>query len=465
MAASEEISEKLAGILFEYLLRSANYVTDTVPNALGALGEMGDKTLTGVTKLAKGIVERTDSSRYLKMDGEINAAELNQAVKKLKTHARVMRIADTDHKDFEAMLHTEKILYAKIDMLDDNCKMFMYMDKDTDKVNTIVEALRAKRGISSEISPNLFIQSLQPDQVFTISNLSAVDLELFRHYAKESGILFTTVNRPDGYMLVMPLEDMEKAKRAMVNVGWALTGRNGARIREQVESRLKGRTAINISAEEAQRELVVVSRLRPDHFVQISSEDYRVYKANKQVATVSRSAENFHTRCLSACEALSEPVVMTTEEFESLTAEKLAKMTTFDLFPKDFDDQVEQNQQNRLRDLISQKMSLDNEGNTEIDITDPSITYSEFAQYEYLADDEEREAREFEFDHYKQAHAYGKQKFAFEQIDRDGRNLDFIISQAESRSRNARGEKQDPVHAPAEHSAKTQHGKEEDAVL
>ena len=51
----------------------------------------------------------------------------------MKSHARTIRIGDSDAKNFEAMLHAEKVLYAKIDMRDDNCKMFMYMDKDEEK--------------------------------------------------------------------------------------------------------------------------------------------------------------------------------------------------------------------------------------------------------------------------------------------------------------------------------------------
>ena len=80
-------------------------------------------------------------------------------------------------------------------------------------------------------------------------------------------------------------------------------------------------------------------------------------------------------------------------------------------------------------------MALDEEGNTQLDISDPSITYAEFAQYEYIADEEERQGREMEFEHYKRAHAYSKDRYVFTEVDRDGNTLDFIVAQAEAKKR------------------------------
>ncbi len=435
MAVSEDISEKVANVLFEYLLRSANYVTDTAPTAIGAVGEAGEKAFASVGKLAKNLLEQADGKRYLDKDGEISAAEMNQAVNRLKARARTIRIGDADAKDFEAMLHAEKVLYSKIDMRDDNCKMFMYMDKDEEKIESVVTALHARRGTATEIAPNLFIRALQPDQTLTVQGLDNVDLELFRHYARETGVLFTVVSRPEGHMLIVPAEDAQKARRALTYAGWALTGADGALLRQQVEYRLKGRSAINISAEEGLREVYVVSRVRPDNFVRITSEDYKVYKANKQVATVSRGAESFHSRCVAACEGITQPVVLSAEEYAEMTQESLSQRPTVDLFPQDFDDQVEMSILNRLRDLVSQKMSLDNEGNAEIDVTDPSITYSEFALYETLSDEEERQGREKEFAHYKRAQSYSKDRFTFAEVNRTGNSLDFIVAQAEAKKR------------------------------
>ncbi len=435
MAVSEDVSEKVANVLFEYLLRSANYVSDVAPTALGAVGHVGDKAFSGVAAIGKSLWSEFEKQHYFTKEGEISPSDMDQVVHRLKAHVRTIRIGDADAKDFEAMLHAEKVLYAKIDMRDDNCKMFMYMDRDEEKLGHVVDALHARRGNVTELAPNLFIQSLQPDKTLTVQGLDNVELGLFRHYARELGVLFTTVSRPDGNMLVIPAEDAEKARRALNHVGWILTGREGERIRQHVEVSLKGRSAINISAEEGTRELYVMSRIRPDNYVKITSEDYKVYKANKQVSTVSRKAESFSSRCIAACEGLTQPVVLSAEEYAEMTPEKLSAMPTIDLFPQDFDDQIEMSIQNRLRDLVSQKMALDEEGNTQLDISDPSITYAEFAQYEYIADEEERQGREMEFEHYKRAHAYSKDRYVFTEVDRDGNTLDFIVAQAEAKKR------------------------------
>lgn len=453
MATTDDIAEKVADVLFEYLLRSANYVTDTAPTAIGAVGRAGEKVFDGVSDLAQALVKHVDLKRYLNKDGEVTAAELNRAVKQLKTRARTIRIGDADAKDFEAMLHAEKVLYAKIDMRDDNCKMFMYMDKDERKLENIVEALKAKRGTVTEISPNLFIQALKPEHTLTVQGLGDVELELFRHYARETGALFTVVRRPESNMLILPAEEEKKVRQALLYTGWVLTGSDGALVREQVEHRLKGRSAINITAEEGLRELYVVSRNRPGNYVRITSEDFKIYKANKQISTVSRAAESFHSRCIAACEGISQPVVLSAEEYAELTPEKLSQMPSTELFPQDFDDLVEISNVNRLRALVSEKMALDDEGDTPFDVTDPSITYSEFAQYELISDEEELQGREMEFNHFKRAHAYGKERYLFTQVDRNGNSLDFIVAQAEAKKRdilrgNAHEEREnDPSHA------------------
>lgn len=435
MVHTDDIAEKVASVLFEYLLRSANYVTDSVPTVVGGMNKMLDTAFDGVGSLAKELAKHVNGKQFENKSDEITVPELNRAVAQLESRARTIRIGDADVKDFEAMLHTEKILYAKIDMRDDNCKMFMYLDKDERKLEHIIEALKAQRGAVTEISPNLFIQSLKPNYTVTVQGLSDVELELFRHYARETGPLFTVVRRTDGNMLIFPAEEEEKARRALLYTGWALTGSDGALVREQVEHRLKGRTAINISAEEGERELYVVSRNRPGNYVRITSEDFKVYKASKQVSTVSRTAESFHSRCIAACEGISEPVVLSAEEYEAMTPETLSQTPCADLFPQDFNDLAEMSNVNRLTALVAEKMALDDEGNSPIDVTDPSITYSEFAQYEMISDEEELQGREMEFNHFKRAHAYGKDRYLFTSVERNGKSLDFIVSQAEAKKR------------------------------
>ena len=444
MAYTDDIAEKVASILFESLLRSANYVTDVGPNVINALGAGGKSAFAGVTRLASKLAKDQESARILAGEGRISVAQFNEAVNHLKERTRTIRISDNDAKIFDQLLAKEKVLHARIDMKDDDCSMYMYLDQDEEKIQHMVTALQARSGLVSEINPNIFIESLQPEKLTTINGLDDVELELFRHYAQEENVLFTTVPRGERHMLILPSQEEQKARQALLHTGWALTGREGARIRQQVEYRLKGRSAISISAEEGLRELYIVSRRQPDHFVRISSEDYQVYKQNKQVATVSRAANSFETRCMAACDSLYEPVVMTRDQFEELDEEHLASMPSIDLFPTYFDDLVEMNIQNRLQALVAHKMALDDEGNADFGITDPSMSYSEFAQYEFIADEEERQGRELEFEHFKQAALYSRDRYQTEEITRDGHSLDYIITRAEAKKRDILGKEFEP---------------------
>ena len=69
MAVSEDISEKVANVLFEYLLRSANYVTDTAPVAVGAIGKAGSKAFDSTVEFARKLLQKTEKPKVYYMVG------------------------------------------------------------------------------------------------------------------------------------------------------------------------------------------------------------------------------------------------------------------------------------------------------------------------------------------------------------------------------------------------------------
>ena len=195
-------------------------------------------------------------------------------------------------------------------------------------------------------------------------------------------------------------------------------------------------SAIQISAEEGERELYIVSGIRPNQYVKISSTDYALYKQNKEVSTVSRSDPDFFVKCLASCEALAHPVVLSPSQFRNdLTPQDLEKAHTIDLFPNDFDDMVEMQKASRLAALVAQKSGMDDEHNATWGLWDPSVSYSEFSSYEYIHDEEEREARKYEFEHFKQAAYYSQDHHTSYDIDMEEKNVDYLIAKAEEKQK------------------------------
>lgn len=438
MAGTDDIAREVADYLFNQTLRAANMATDVVPKAL-----QGISSITSVTfgQVIDELKENAALRKMMGLKGEVSMAEMNEIIRRFSERSSSVLVGDADANDYDKLLKDQGVLYAKIDRQDDNCKMYIFLNKDLEKVEDATRILQAHRGQVTELNAKLYFNSLSPDQVHVVEGLSSVEMELFRHYAREQGLLFTSIPRREGDMVVCNVSDTQKARRALLYTGWALTGANGARVREQVERRLAGRTAINIAAEEGDRELYIMSRNNPDQYVRISAVDFEVYKRSKQVSTVSRSDPDFYAKCVAACESMAHPVVMTAEQFQAgVTPEQLQYAHTIDLFPDSHDDMIQIDEANRLANLVALKAGLDNDHNATWGLWDPSVSYSEFATYEYITDEDERDARVHEFEHFKQAAYYSHDRHTTYDLDMQEKNLDYIITKAEEKRRQQAGE-------------------------
>ena len=342
--------------------------------------------------------------------------------------------------------------------------MFVFLENESDRVTNLAKIIYAEKGQITELSPELFLQAEEPKNLREISGLDNVELELFRYYAqRKNSVLFTVVPEGDGKNTVFANISSPKAaqetQRIMTEMGWALSGNNGAKVREQIEYRIAGRTRIYKSIEDAAKELYIVSKVHPDEFVHITNNEFEIYKGGNLLKVVTKTENNieeFRDECYSWCDKLQGAVVLSAEEFNrGVTAELLEDRRTLDLFNAEiFDEMAESQMMNDMVRLVSTglddkkrqreamdkenkqvrdveaKMSLDNEANTEIDYWDESVSYSSFAQYENIADEDEERNREYQFEHFKDAAFYSKKNFETTNHAIEG-NVDVIIERAE----------------------------------
>ena len=438
MAGTDDIAEKVADILLEQGAKAANFASRTAPKVVEGVGSV---TSVAVSQLIEAVKKDKNLRHMMNLEGEVSVAEMNQLIHKFGQRSFSVAVHDSDAQDYEDLLKEQGILYSKLDKQNDNHKLFIFLNKDLQKVDNVTTILKAQRGQVSELRPDLYFNSLSPDKVHVVEGISAVEMELFRHYARQKNLLYTAIPGKDSYMMICDRADIKKAREALLYTGWALTGANGARVREQVERRLAGRSAIQISAEEGEREMYIVSGIRPDNYVKISAEDFAVYKQNKQVASVSRQDQNFMTKCLAACDSIAHPVVMSDFQFrQDLTPQDMENAHTIDLFPEFYDSIIEMEQINRLVNLVAMKSGLDDEHNATWGLWDPSVSYSSFSEYEFISDEEELDARQYEFEHFKQAAYYSQDHHTEMDVDMDEKNLDYIIARAEQKRKEQEGQ-------------------------
>ena len=446
MAHTEDIAEKVAGLLLDQTARAANFTIDTGTTLVKGAGVLTRQSLEKLTKQSK---KNKEMEMLSKIEGEVSALQLNEFAKHLGLASSTVRVATSDVKDYETLLRQNGVMYAKADVKDDDAKLFIFLTQDQDKIQNVYEVLNANRGRLTEVKPDLYIKNLAPENVRVVDGLDPVEMELFRQYARYEGLLFTALQRQDKYALVYSAEDEKKARNALLHVSWDLTGYNGARNREQVMYRLMGRSAAMISAEEGRRELYIVSRENPGNFVEITSEDYAVYKNNKKVSSVARGTPDFFTRCMAAIDGIASAVVLDEQAFHhGMTPEELEGYHTLDLHARDYDMLLEMNEQNSLINLAIMKSGLDDEHNATWGLSDPSVSYSDFASYEYIMDDEEREARAVSFEHFRDAAFYGEGRYTVQDIHLDEKNVDYIIAKAEAKQKGFNQSTPQRAHTP-----------------
>lgn len=433
MAHSDDVAEKVLDLFLDQTPRAASFILDTGTNTAKGIGSLTNSFLQEVLKNVK---DKKELKALMKLTGEVDPTRMSEAIKRLGLNSNTVCVTDSDAKDFEELLKKQDILYAKLNMSKDNGKVFVFLSKDSPKVQEATNMLFAMRGKVCEVPPDMYFKNLVPETVQTVDSLDAVEMELFRHYARQQKLLYTIIPRSNGKgLLVFDRKDADKARRSLLNVGWDLTGANGALYRKQVEYRLEGRNKIRYAVEEAERELFIVSRNRPDNYIHITAEDYTLYKAGKAITNVARTTPDFDVRCLAACEGLNSPVVLEANEFTpGQSAETLNDKPTLDLHVHDYDEEIEMHRLSSYVDLVA-KSSLDNEHNATWGIEDPSVSLSEFSGMEAIMDIEEREARKYEFEHFKKAAWYTKDHYTTDEIKVDQKNIDFIIAKAEAKKR------------------------------
>ncbi len=454
MAGTEDIAEKVADLLIQESARAGARILDTAPVIVDGVVRQGKDITKSLFETASKTTKKGQLKSLEQQGAKLPLTKFWAVAKRMGYETDTLKLADADSQDFEHLLRKEKMVFTCLSNKEDDYNVFIFFRKDSEKVKKAYDTLQARRGTVTELSPDDFLNAVEPEKLRVLSNVDEVEAELFRYFAREHGLLFAHIpgeGEQPGQIIYQP-QDAEKARQVMLSMGWALTSEDGARIRQQVQHYLKGRSAINISIEEGAKELFVVSSVNPGNVVHITEQDYQLYKGGAFIKAESRTQADFYTKCMAACMAINGAVVLTRDEFEApeTTQDTIQQMPTIDLFPRDtisvtddgylnnlhdgYDTVFAQDQINELYHLVSRKMALDNEGNANWGAFDPSVSFSEFAGYEHYQDVEEQEGREVAFEHFKKAAFYGQDNFDPQEVDMTDRSIDYIISRAYIRS-------------------------------
>lgn len=419
MAMQDEINQQVTNMLQQSGGKVMNMTNELAKIFLDYLRQQAEKA-----KSEKNLLYNTT--------GEVAIDKLQNAVKN-GAELKNIFVVDEDMVSLERHLKSQDVLYAVTDIEKDNAKLISFLERDEEKIMQAVELLKAERGLISELTPQLFLDANSEKGFLMTTNLDKDQLELFRLYAKEMGIVFAQVNDEDRVSVLYEPEFKDKVNAALFRLGWDLNGPNGKAVREQVQHSLEAKKALSYAVDKGEDELYVVSANNIKNYVHISPEGFALYKNENEILSEGKDVPDYKDKVLDKVEGLNNPVVLTREEFERSLGERQQVVDNkylLNTVPRDYNYIEESARIKNLQDLIRMKQGLNNEMEDTFAMYDPSISYTQFDGHEFASDQEIREARELEMQRYNESVEYMNKEFKTIEVSGENRSVDYIISRA-----------------------------------
>ena len=437
---SDDIAEKVSDLLIDLLMQGTNRTLDHIPDITRRAEKLKNLTTKGLLHSIDYVSYQNELKKLKDSQGEISSKELEALRKKFNLGIRSLGVADTDVKDFADILEQKGVIFSKVKLSDKDYEMFNYPEEYTPEVLDATKVLEAKRGLVTELPADLYISHMAPEKITLMRNFDAAKLDLFRHFAREEGLLFSVIpdaKHEDRSYVVFAQDDRAKAEKAMLKVGWTLTGYHGEAMYEQLKTRVKMRESLLEAVRDPNKFLTVLSTSWPDNRIEIDDEGFAVFKGKNQIVKKTRDSEDFEDELFRQIEGISEPAVFTKEEFLQLDLADRNKLReesrskSMSLFTERYDEMIEMNKLAELQNLVASKIILNDDNDYTFGVGDASISLSEFAQTEYIFDEDEIDAKQAELDHYKSAALFRREFHELDDVDMAEKDIDYIISQAE----------------------------------
>lgn len=398
-------------------------VTGTMVSSAKNIAE----TTTNASKLLIGFLIKLVQDGKVDIDGngEITLDKMQKIVDKGESLTSV-RVGDEDIEFFKDAMQKEGMLYAVLDINNDDCKNVIFLERDADKIKNVITVLQSHTGLRNELAPQVFLNHLNGSNVGIVENVSEIDMELFRQYARDEGLVYASYSKNGNINILCNSKDKKEINKILGKIGWDMTSKYAENIREHYKRKKTDRKLLNEVIENGGEEYYVVDAKNNKNYVEISQRGLSYYKNGKKVFNMSRADEfYFVNRAHEKVESIANAVVLRKSEYECDDRKNIIKSKAR-VYPDEIAEAIKKSHKHMTD--VQRKMSLDDENNNPAQIFDDSIDFSDYANYEKLSDDDRERVEE--------AVKYDL-KFGYKDIALKRRNLDSIIMLAEKQKENS----------------------------
>lgn len=398
------------------------------------IGQVHNLSSFSARVITKKLAEREEFAALLEHGGQATIKEFQKSLKRGEGFSS-LRIEDYKLSDFLRFMNREKVLYMTLNDMQNGTHGIVFRNRDIEKMEEIRRSVELYHTGKAEIDPASFLKIYDQKKVGLATSITDEQAELFRYFIKDTPVMFSMFKDYDGKnTCIYDPASRDKVTDALRNADWILRGSFGPRVLKQVQYRIKGRQQMAVNIQDAQKEFYILSKNNPKNYVHVTEEQISYYKNNQQVQSVMRSDPSFIPAAWNLMESISSPVMVSKDEFTGDIFKRqqlLDKKTSLDVFPDDVIVQAEMQKMNRLRDLASIKIGLDNENQGNWALYVDSVPYSEYASREDMMDnDSEKE----EFAKMRESVKETSKAEKYEEIVLTDNSLDTIIARAKEKA-------------------------------
>ena len=232
-------------------------------------------------------------------------------------YLKTIVVPDEEHDEFIEILKKTNIKnYVAADLTNDDAKMIIFAESDTQEVKKAIDVLKAERGLVSEIDIDSFLLAAKDTDIATAYNIDEAELECIRYHSREINFPYALTETENGPAIIFKEEDKEKVSEVLDKTAFNLSGEQGPLVRQQIEYKIKGRKEVNIALSDAEREFSIIDRKNPNNYLVATADDFVYYKNNKELNRISRKEPGAMEATYQKLEGLTEPVILTKNEFE-----------------------------------------------------------------------------------------------------------------------------------------------------
>ena len=453
---SEELYDVGADLLFKALAALASITVDTAKITDMVFKE---NFVSLINKIQKGNL----SHKEKKALEQIHAAVENDGEIPLQA-----TILESDRALMEKWLKKQNVLFVtlkaenqKVEAGQEKC-VITFLERDSEAVQNAIALTQQERGYINEIPATAFMFLHKKKDLVVVDNLDAYELEMFREFAKDHGLVYSSIlNAPDtnpkgeSYKILVSKDNVYKATAIMQQVSWGMTGEYQNGIKEKIKERhsiiyevhnlvehgvesgkvkVKNQSGESVTVENAR---YIVNQNAPHQYIKMTSAGFVYYKFGKEVENLSKGDSEYKNKLENILGEFSGAVIFDAKEWEEnnlhkSNARKTKVIEKASVFPTGFDKVKDVNELQKARD--SKKKAHKDVYEETAWLFDRYDTQKAFSEvYEVNYDNYSEPLERTVSVHYDNALNKAKE-YKYIDVSNDAKSIDNIIHAARERS-------------------------------